>query len=339
MLKSLVKEKVVIPTITVGMMLSAPHAASGSTGSGNPARDSAMNIQQHLKFGQTGNSVKKLQLALKGKHIYNLSADGIFGPATLKAVKTFQKKQRLSVDGIAGPNTLETLFINSAAVPYKYSFTKTNSVQYGDRGEKVRSLQNKLMKLKYYTGNLDGVFGPLTKKAVIQFQTEKNLKVDGIAGPQVYGSLSKHKSWQTEVTVKPAPPTAKVKIEDKKRSAQFGVAKAARRYIGTPYRWGGTTPAGFDCSGFLKHVFAKQGVNIPRTVSDIWNFGTDVTKPSVGDILFFQTYKPGPSHAGIYLGDGKFIHAGSSKGVTVSKLDTSYWKSRYLGTKRMIQHN
>ncbi|WP_425388932.1 C40 family peptidase [Bacillus marinisedimentorum] len=130
-----------------------------------------------------------------------------------------------------------------------------------------------------------------------------------------------------------------MKIEDKKRSAQFGVAKAARRYIGTPYRWGGTTPAGFDCSGFLKHVFAKQGVNIPRTVSDIWNFGTDVTKPSVGDILFFQTYKPGPSHAGIYLGDGKFIHAGSSKGVTVSKLDTSYWKSRYLGTKRMIQHN
>ncbi len=339
MLKSLVKEKVVIPTLTAGMMLSAPHAASGSSGPGNAARDSAMNIQQHLRFGQTGNSVKKLQLALKEKHMYSLSADGVFGPATLKAVRTFQKKQRLSVDGIAGPNTLETLFLHSGAVPYKFSLTRPNCLQYGDRGEKVRSLQNKLMKLKYYTGNLDGIFGPLTKKAVIEFQTDKSLKVDGIAGQEVYGALSKQKSRQIGIPDKPQHITVKVKMESKKQSAQLAIAKMSRRYIGTPYKWGGTTPAGFDCSGFLNHVFMKYGINIPRTVSDIWNFGTDVTKPSIGDILFFQTYKPGPSHAGIYLGDGNFIHAGSSKGVTVSKLEASYWTERYLGAKRMIQHN
>src|SRR5690606_4904057 len=105
--------------------------------------------------------------------------------------------------------------------------------------------------------------------------------------------------------------------------------------IGVPYVWGGTTPKGFDCSGFIQYVFKKQNVNLPRTVSQMWNAGKTVSKPQVGDIVFYETYKKGPSHAGIYIGNNKFIQAGTSTGVTITDMNNSYWKPRYLGAKRL----
>ncbi|MDR4949719.1 C40 family peptidase [Neobacillus cucumis] len=106
----------------------------------------------------------------------------------------------------------------------------------------------------------------------------------------------------------------------------------AKKYIGVPYVWGGSTPSGFDCSGFLNYVFAKQGVSIPRTVATIWDAGTPVSTPQKGDIVFFNT-TGGPSHAGLYIGNNQFIHAGSSTGVTITDMSNSYWKPRYLGAK------
>jgi peptidoglycan DL-endopeptidase LytE len=107
----------------------------------------------------------------------------------------------------------------------------------------------------------------------------------------------------------------------------------AKKYIGVPYVWAGSTPSGFDCSGYLNYVYSKVGISIPRTVASIWDATKSVSSPRVGDLVFFETYKPGPSHAGIYLGDGKFIHAGSSRGVEISDMNNSYWKPRYLGAK------
>lgn len=93
--------------------------------------------------------------------------------------------------------------------------------------------------------------------------------------------------------------------------------------------------SGFDCSGFIQYIFRQNGVSVPRTASEQWNKGTSVSSPSVGDVVFFETYKAGPSHNGIYIGDNKFIHAGSSRGVEVADMNNSYWKPRYLGAKRL----
>jgi len=114
------------------------------------------------------------------------------------------------------------------------------------------------------------------------------------------------------------------------------LTRDALRFLGTPYVFGGTSTSGFDCSGYVQHVFAMLGISIPRTADAQYYAGRHIKggmKP--GDLVFFQTYEPGPSHVGIYLGNGKFVHA-SSHGVMVSSLSDSYWSTRYIGAKRMI---
>jgi hypothetical protein len=115
------------------------------------------------------------------------------------------------------------------------------------------------------------------------------------------------------------------------------VVQTSKQYIGVPYKYGGTTPSGFDCSGYIQYVFKKVGVQLPRTAADMYHSKKleSVKTPQPGDIVFFETYKPGPSHVGLYLGNKQFIHASTSYGVTVTSMNKSYWKSRFLGAKRL----
>lgn len=116
------------------------------------------------------------------------------------------------------------------------------------------------------------------------------------------------------------------------------LAHSALRFIGVPYSFGGTSTAGFDCSGYVQHVFAMLGIHLPRTADSQFLVGSRVHGGDlrVGDLVFFQTYAPGASHVGIYLGNDEFVHASSSHGVTVSRLSESYWATRYLGAKRIV---
>ena len=113
----------------------------------------------------------------------------------------------------------------------------------------------------------------------------------------------------------------------------------ARQYLGTPYLWGGDGPKGFDCSGFVRYVFAQNGISLPRTTTEQVKVGTYLSKDRLrpGDLVFLQnTYRTGVSHVGIYIGDGKMIHASSSKGVTVSDLSSGYYIRHYHSARTIL---
>jgi hypothetical protein len=118
------------------------------------------------------------------------------------------------------------------------------------------------------------------------------------------------------------------------------IITTAQKFLGKVYIWGGTTPRGFDCSGLTYFVYKLHGIELPRVS---WlqfrdEIGKQIKKTHLtqGDLVFFQTYKPGPSHVGIYIGNNQFIHASPKYGVTISNLDDPYFRGRYIGAKTVF---
>ena len=116
------------------------------------------------------------------------------------------------------------------------------------------------------------------------------------------------------------------------------VLRTATDLLGTPYRQGGSTVEGFDCSGFVQYVFARHGLALPRTVRRQAEAGSRVRDVEAGDLVFFATEGPGPTHVGIALGPDRFVHAPSSRGVVrVEPFDAPYWSRRFLEARRVVE--
>lgn len=117
--------------------------------------------------------------------------------------------------------------------------------------------------------------------------------------------------------------------------ARGRVLQTAERYIGVPYSNGGSTPRGFDCSGYVQYVYRKNGLSLPRTASAQFACGTEISRRQLrpGDpVFFFINSGTKVSHVGIYAGEGRFLHApGIGKNVSAADLDNPYWKRRYAG--------
>ncbi|EWH22361.1 LysM peptidoglycan-binding domain-containing protein [Bacillus haynesii] len=172
---------------------------------------------------------------------------------------------------------------------------------------------------------------------VNELKSLNGLKTDLIRIGQVL-KVKGTKSVKAASTTKPSASsgTSKTSKAPAQTSSALNTSKLvsdAKALIGTPYKWGGTSTSGFDCSGFVWYILNKQ-TNVARTNTvGYWNSMKSVSSPAVGDFVFFTTYQPGPSHMGVYIGNNQFVHAGSD-GVTISDMTNSYWKPRYLGAKR-----
>jgi len=135
----------------------------------------------------------------------------------------------------------------------------------------------------------------------------------------------------------PAPPPASAPL-----AAPTSVVDFARSLVGTPYRWGGSTPdGGFDCSGFVMYVMAAEDIAMPRTVSEQYRVGSAVAwnRLRAGDLVFFTTTGPGATHVGIVVDaeHQEFVHAPTDGSlVRVDRLDTDYWRRRWIGSRRVL---
>jgi cell wall-associated NlpC family hydrolase len=118
------------------------------------------------------------------------------------------------------------------------------------------------------------------------------------------------------------------------------IVRIAETLIGAPYREGGTLPDGFDCSGLVTYVFAREGIAVPRDVRGQAAVGEEVPRDALrpGDLLFFSTTGPGPTHVGIAIGDGRFVHAPKSgASVRIESLASAYWATRFVTARRLAK--
>jgi peptidoglycan hydrolase-like protein with peptidoglycan-binding domain len=256
---------------------------------------------QTLRRGSEGADVVAIQKAL------GISADGVFGPQTRRAVRDFQARNGLVVDGIVGPVTSRALGLGGASVR-------------SAGGSGVAALQAKLGVAA------DGEYGPITRQAVRDFQARHGLTVDGVAGPVTLGALGL------------SGPTLGAGGGSSGGGGGGGggsAVAAAQSKLGAPYEFGGEGPA-WDCSGLTQWAMAQRGISLPRTSYSQFGVGMAVDRASIqaGDLVFFDTDGTGASHVGIATSNSSVISA-TTRGVREHGISGEYWGERYVGARRL----
>lgn len=265
-------------------------------------------VQGAYQYGDTGSEIVAIQKKLIAAG-YKARETGEYDANTKWAVRLYQKDQGLPVDGILGDTTYKKLMGKPMPSATKI-VSKVKEISKKDAELMAKIQAKKEGSSKAITTSVKQQKKPTTQGKPVTVQV-------------------KHK-----VTNHTAKPLRTVPVSGNVKE----ILTYANTFTGVPYKFGGTTPAGFDCSGYIRHVFQKVGVQLPRQADEQYTVGKKVEKQNLqpGDLVFFETYEPGVSHSGIYIGDGQFISATSSSGVAVADIDDSYWGPRYVGAKRVL---
>lgn len=279
-----------------------------------------------LKKGMTHTDVIELQQKLKELNFFTeIEFTNYFGTKTEEAVIKFQQSIDITADGVAGQKTLASIDIKikqKNLIPEGFT-----QFQIGDTNELIKTVQEKLLQLKFYTGEPTTSYDEATKAAVEKFQTANSLEATGIVDKATLVKLNTVSAAQTTSRGISSPELGN------------DIVTYSKKFLGKPYVWGASNGKSFDCSGFVLYIFKHFGVTLGHGADDQFATGKKVSKDDlqVGDAVFFTTYKKGASHVGIFVGDDKFIHASSSGGsVMITDLNTAYYKSRYIGARRYM---
>jgi peptidoglycan endopeptidase LytE len=161
-----------------------------------------------------------------------------------------------------------------------------------------------------------------------------------------YNDLFNEKDYEQSLAelTEPDPnkPVELSKSMELKSDSTKMLRSTAYGFLGTRYRFGGSSRSGIDCSSFVQKVFHELEISLPRTAREQFEIGNEVSPGDLqkGDLIFFRTYAPYPSHVGIYLGNNRMIHASSrDRRVVISPMNTPYYRARFIGAKRIAKIN
>ncbi|MBP2640165.1 MAG: hypothetical protein H6Q66_1116 [Firmicutes bacterium] len=209
------------------------------------------------------------------------------------------------------------------------SLSASGVLKQGMSGAEVQLVQQKLKDYNYLNDAVDGIFGSATRSAVIAFQLDAGLEADGIVGAKTLQIMMDDRMMTS------------ISRSRSDHRVGYQIAALAKQFLGTPYVWAGRSPNGFDCSGFVYYILQTNGVNVPRMADEQFAVGMVIHRQQelqIGDLVFFETYEPGPSHVGIFIGNGQFIHASSSANeVVITPMSKPYYQTRYLGARRLAR--
>jgi len=219
-----------------------------------------------------------------------------------------------------------------------FYFKKDNgiyAVRFGDFSTKdrARSAAAKLVT----SGIIDSYY--IAPPNEIVFAKPKELTADKAKPEELHQNGDHKQTYKNKTTNQTDKKTSKHARGD--RDMGSIAARTAERFVGIPYRWGGDNVIdGMDCSGFVRAVYNLCGVSIPRTSRDQYKAGESVAKNDIqdGDLVFFGSSESKINHVGIYIGEGKFVHAPKrGEDIKITSIDESYFEKRFVGARRYFQ--